>query len=93
MTIPPGIGHNSETTETGGVSGERLKAYIDRIERLTEEVDGLQSDIKDIKADAKGLGFSVPTINAIVKLRKLDPEKRREAEQRLELSKAAIGLA
>ena len=88
----PGIGHNSEPTDAGGASGQRLKTYLERIERVTGEIEELQSDVKDIKAEAKAFGFSVPTINALVKLRKLDPEKRREAEELLELYKSALNM-
>ena len=88
-----GIGHNSgETQDTGGVSGQRLKAYIERIERLEEEKAGLADDVKDIYAEAKGVGFDVKTIRKVIRLRKIDVEKRREEEELLELYKSAIGL-
>ena len=84
-----GIGHNSgETQDTGGVSGQRLKAYIERIERLEEEKKGLGDDVKDIYAEAMGTGFCTKTMRAIIKLRKQDAEKRRESEESLELYKA-----
>jgi uncharacterized protein (UPF0335 family) len=82
----------SETQDVGGVTGARLKSYLERIERLEEEKKALADDIKDIYAEAKGVGFDAKTIRAIVKLRKMDTEKRREAEELLELYKAAVGL-
>ena len=88
-----GIGHNSgETQDTGGVSGQRLKAYIERIERLEEEKAGLAEDVKDIYAEAKPAGFDVKTMRAVVKIRKMDNEKRREQEELLSLYKSAIGI-
>lgn len=87
-----GIGHNSGTQDTGGVSGQRLKAYLDRIERLEEEKAGLAEDVKDIYAEAKATGFDVKTMRTLVKLRKMDAEKRREQEELLALYKATIGL-
>lgn len=89
-----GIGHNSEddTQDIGGVAGKRLKSFLDRIERLTEEKKGISDDIKEIYMEAKGLGFDVKTMRKILKLRKMDTEKRREEEELLELYKAAIGL-
>lgn len=88
-----GIGHNSgETNDVGGVSGQRLKAYIERVERLEEEKAALAEDVKDIYAEAKGTGFCVKTMRHLIKLRKMDTEKRRESEELLELYKAAIGL-
>ncbi len=80
------------STEVGGVSGQRLKTYLDRIERLEEEKSGLADDIKDIYAEAKAFGFDVKTLRQIIRLRKLDVEKRREAEELLELYKAALGM-
>jgi len=89
-----GIGHNSDddTADVGGVAGKRLKSFLDRIERLEEEKKGLADDIKDIYMEAKGVGFDVKTMRKILKLRKMDTEKRREEEELLELYKAAIGL-
>jgi uncharacterized protein (UPF0335 family) len=81
-----------DTSDVGGVAGKRLKSFLDRVERLEEEKKGLADDIKDIYAEAKGVGFDVKTMRKILKLRKMEVEKRREEEELLELYKAAIGL-
>ncbi len=78
--------------DIGGVAGQRLKSFLDRIERLEEEKKGIADDIKDIYAEAKGVGFEVKIMRKILKLRKMEAEKRREEEELLELYKAAIGL-
>ncbi len=78
--------------DTAGVSGQRLKAFIERIERLEEEKAGLSEDIKDIYAESKGVGFDTKIMRKIIRLRKMDKEKRREEEELLELYKSAIGL-
>ena len=78
--------------DVGGVSGQRLKSYLDRIERLEEEKSGIADDIKDIYADAKGTGFDVKTMRKLVRLRKMDAEKRREESELLELYKSAVGM-
>jgi uncharacterized protein (UPF0335 family) len=83
---------DDETSDVGGVAGKRLKSFLDRVERLEEEKKGLADDIKDIYAEAKGVGFDVKTMRKILKLRKMEVEKRREEEELLELYKAAIGL-
>ena len=41
----------------GGVAAERLKSFIERIERLEEEKAALTSDIREIYSEAKGTGF------------------------------------
>lgn len=82
----------NEVQDVGGIAGKRLVAYLDRIERLEEEKKGLADDIKDIYAEAKGVGFDVKTVRKLVRLRKMETEKRREEEELLELYKSAIGL-
>ena len=48
-------GHNI----TGGIDTPKLRSYIERIERLEEDKAGIASDIKDVKAEAKGQGFDL----------------------------------
>lgn len=81
-----------EARDIGGVGGERLRSFIERIERLEEEKAHLAEDIKEVYAEAKGVGFDAKTVRKIVSLRKLDHEKRREAEELLDLYKTAIGM-
>lgn len=80
------------TQDVGGVAGKRLKSVIERVERLEEEKKALADDIKDIFAEAKATGFDTATIRRIIKLRKMDKEKRQEADELLELYKSAIGM-
>jgi uncharacterized protein (UPF0335 family) len=75
-----------------GVSGERLKQYIERVERLEEEKAGLADDIRDVYAEAKSAGFDSKIMRMIVRLRKMASEKRREEEELLDIYKSAIGL-
>lgn len=76
-----------------GVSADRLRSFIERVERLEEEKAALMEDIKEIYAEAKAVGYDTKTMRKIVSLRKLDHEKRREQEELLELYKSVIGLA
>ena len=83
-----GIGHNVN----GGVSGERLRSFIKRIEKLNEDKDAVTSDISEVYAECKGVGFDNKIVRQLVKLRKVELEKRRENDELLELYKAAIGM-
>ena len=76
---------------SGQISSERLKSFIKRIEKLEEDKSGIANDIKDVYAEAKGTGFDVKIIRQVIRLRKLDVEKRREQEELLDLYFAAIG--
>lgn len=82
-----------QATEVGGVSGAKLKNFIERIERMEEEKAGVASDIRDTYAEAKAMGFDAKVMRNIVKIRKQDTEKRREHEELLELYKSALGMA
>lgn len=80
------------TDDVGGIAADRLRSFIERIERLEEEKKGLADDIKDIYAEAKGTGFDVKIIRQVVRLRKKAKEERQEEEELLELYKAALGM-
>jgi uncharacterized protein (UPF0335 family) len=82
----------STVIEVDGAAGKRLKSFIERIERLEEEKAGLATDIKDIYAEAKSVGFDVKTMRALIRLRKMEDDKRQEADMLLETYKAAIGM-
>lgn len=83
---------SQQTADVGGVAGARLKAFVERVERLEEEKAAITDDIKDVYAEAKGVGFDVKTLRKIVSLRKQDEEKRKEADELLDLYKSAIGM-
>jgi uncharacterized protein (UPF0335 family) len=42
--------------------------------------------------EAKSVGFDTKTIRKVIRLRKMDKEKRQEEEELLELYKSAIGM-
>lgn len=74
------------------VSGQRLKSFLERIERLEEEKKAIAEDIRDIYGEAKATGFDPKIIRKIVSLRKTNLEKRREEQELLELYMSAIGM-
>ncbi len=77
---------------SGEVSGQRLKSFIQRIEKLEEDKASVLEDIRDVYAEAKSTGFDAKIIRQIVRLRKMESEKRREQEELLDLYKSAIGM-
>lgn len=78
--------------DVGGVAGKRLKSLLERVERLEEEKSALAEDIKEVYSEAKGTGFEPRIMRRIIKLRKMDVEKRREEDELMALYKAAIGM-
>lgn len=76
----------------GGVSGERLRIFIQRIERLEEEKTAIATDIREVFAEAKSNGFDVKTMRKVLKLRKQNEADRQEEEALLETYLAALGM-
>lgn len=82
--------HTSESTT--GIAAERLKSFVERVERLEDEKKALAGDIKEVYSEAKGVGFDTKIMRKIVQIRRLDPADRREQEEILDLYKRALGL-
>ena len=80
-----GLGDNS-------VAADQLRLLIERIERLSEEKQGIADDIKDVYLEGKATGFDPKTMRKLVSLRKLRPDVRIEAQMLLETYASAIGL-
>lgn len=76
----------------GGIDCQRLQSVIERIERLEEEKKGISSDIRDIYAEAKSVGFDVKIIREIIKLRKINVADRDEQEFLLETYRKALNI-
>jgi uncharacterized protein (UPF0335 family) len=86
------IDGKAQETEGTTVAGQRLKSFIERIERLEEEKNALSDDIKEVFAEAKGVGFDVKIMRKLLRLRKMDQEKRAEEQSLLETYAVAIGM-
>lgn len=78
--------------DVGGIAGERLKSFIERIERLEEEKQALAGDIKEVFAEAKGEGFDAKIMRQLIRIRKRDQEDLDEEETLLDLYKRALGM-
>lgn len=54
------------------VSVERLRSFVERVERLKEEAKAISTDINEVMSEAKGEGYDASTIRDIIKLRDMD---------------------
>jgi uncharacterized protein (UPF0335 family) len=71
---------------------DQLRAIISRIERLEEEKAALSGDLREVYLEAKGNGFDVKALRAVVRLRKKDDNERREEELILDTYLHALGM-
>ncbi len=79
-------------SDGGVIAADHLKALIARIERLEEEKASISGDIREVYAEAKGMGFDPKIMRQIVRLRKMDQSDYQEQQTLLELYKAALGM-
>jgi uncharacterized protein (UPF0335 family) len=74
------------------IAREQIKSIVERIERLEQEKADLADDIRGIYAEAKSNGFIVPTLRAVIKLRKQDANEREEKQALIDLYLSALGM-
>lgn len=74
-------------------AADRLKSYVERINRLMDERDALNGDIRDVFQEVKSAGFSPPALRKVIAAMRMDADKRDEIEAMVEMYRAAVGLA
>jgi uncharacterized protein (UPF0335 family) len=82
-----------DTVQLQTSAKDQLRAIVARIERLEEEKAALAADLREVYAEAKGNGFDVKALRAVVRIRKQDQNKRREEEAVLDTYLHALGMA
>lgn len=89
----PGIGHNSgDKPVEANATGERLKSFIERVERLEEEKKALADDIREVYAEAKAVGFEPKIMRKLIAIRKMEADRRREEQELTDLYMHALGM-
>ena len=78
--------------DVGGVASERLKTFVERIERLEEEKQALAGDIREVYSEVKGAGFDPKIIRQVIRLRKMEASDRSEMEELIEVYKRALEM-
>src|SRR6476646_3956507 len=78
--------------DIGGIAGERLRSFIERIERLEEEKRALSGDIKEVFSEAKGNGFDTKIMRQLIRIRRMDKDDLDEQETLLDIYKRALGM-
>ncbi len=80
------------TEPMDNATAEQLRSFVERIERLEDEKSSLAADIRDVKSEARAMGFDAKTISVIVKMRKKTPHVLEEEEPLLTLYRMAAGV-
>jgi uncharacterized protein (UPF0335 family) len=78
---------------TAGIPGDRICSFVERVERIDEEIKALNEGKKEVFAEAKGEGFDVKVFREILRLRKQDKDERDEQDSLLDLYLRAMESA
>lgn len=81
------IGHNAHS-----VARDQLRAFIERLERVEEEIRTLNDDKKEIYSEAKSTGFDTKIMKRVLAIRRQDRDQRLEEEAILDTYLAALGM-
>jgi uncharacterized protein (UPF0335 family) len=79
--------------ETGGIAGDRLRSFVERYERLQEELDALNGDRGELLKEVAGNGFDKKIFKLVIKRRRMGKDQCDEEETLLELYERALGEA
>ena len=75
-----------------GITGDQLKSFVERIERLEEEKTGLAEDIREIFSEAKSQGYDPKIMREVLKIRKMNKEDREVQEELITVYMNALGM-
>jgi uncharacterized protein (UPF0335 family) len=73
-------------------ANEELLHEIERVERLKEEQKGISEDISEIMKEMKSRGYDMLAVREMLRLRKMDSDKRRDFQNAVEVYGTQLGL-
>lgn len=82
---------NNKIVETK-LQDNRLKSFIERIERLEEEKNNILADIKEVYSEAKSSGYEPKIMRKVLIIRKMDVDERLEQEALLDTYRNVLGI-
>jgi uncharacterized protein (UPF0335 family) len=77
----------------GEIAGNQLRAIVERIEHMEEEIKELTVAKKEIYAEAKSNGFDVKVLREVIRVRKQDQKERDDKDALLDVYLRAIKSA
>lgn len=67
------------------IARDQLRAFVQRVERIEEEIKTLNDDKSDIYKEAAAVGFDKKTLKKVVARRKVDDSQRQEEDALFEI--------
>ena len=75
----------------GGISGQQLRSFIEKIERLEQDKAEINEVIRETFSEAKSEGFDVKVMRQLIKIRRMKKEELMEQEELLDLYRKVLG--
>jgi uncharacterized protein (UPF0335 family) len=88
--------HLQPTDERGAgdnsIAAQELRRFVERVERLDEEIAGLNDDKREIYSEMKGRGYDPKIIKKVLAIRRKKKGEHEEEQMILETYMAALGM-
>ncbi len=82
----------TETEDTGSIAAQELRLFIERVERLEEEIKGINDDKKEVYSEMKGRGYDTKIVKKVLAIRRKKKGEHEEEEMVLETYLSALGM-
>lgn len=69
------------------IAADQLRKYVQRLERIEEEIDNLKADKREIYGEAKSNGFDKTALGEVMKMRRRRAKDEAAFQERNELVK------
>ena len=79
-----------DPTANISVNTTELVSYVERIERVQEEIGEMKGDLKELFVEVKSKGYSPAILRKVLARRAMDPDKRREVDEMIEVYEEAL---
>ncbi len=80
-------------TDAYAITADELRQFVERYEALAAEKQDIADQQREVMAEARGRGYSVPILREIIRLRKMRPDDVAEREAVLEIYRSALGMS
>jgi uncharacterized protein (UPF0335 family) len=76
--------------DVGGIAGGQLRAFVERYERLQEEIDEVNGDKGELMKEVESNGFDKKVFKIVVKRRRMGKDACDEEDSLVELYERAL---
>lgn len=78
-------------TDIGNNAGAVLQSFVERVERINEEIKASQEDRKEVFSEAASQGFDVKAMKRVIRERAMDRDELDEFEALVQTYWGALG--